>query len=102
MNVPMAQVTWFCDERGWAYDNRARTMAARLPAYRHRFVYYWDHVRDRRPAKVEELRAALAGADVIVIMCAPYAGLVADKSKVVTSVTSHRILGARVSLASGT
>lgn len=33
-------IAWITDVPGWAYDNRARTVARQLPGYRHRFVCY--------------------------------------------------------------
>jgi hypothetical protein len=36
----MATIAWITDVPGWAYDNRARGIAAQLPQYEHRFVCY--------------------------------------------------------------
>jgi hypothetical protein len=36
----MLTIAWITDVPGWAYDNRARTLARHLPAYQHRFVCY--------------------------------------------------------------
>ncbi|HUV64901.1 MAG TPA: hypothetical protein VMW24_13465 [Sedimentisphaerales bacterium] len=33
-------IAWIVDQPGWAYDNRARAIAARLPQYDHRILCY--------------------------------------------------------------
>lgn len=46
-------IAWITDTPGWAYDNRARTIARHLPQYDHRFVCYPnDGFGDLRDASV--------------------------------------------------
>jgi hypothetical protein len=35
----LPKIVWIADVTGWAYDNRARAIAAQLPEYEHHVVY---------------------------------------------------------------
>jgi hypothetical protein len=71
----------------WAYDNRARQLAARLPRYRHRVVHWTKH--NRSEIEHEARHAAL-------IVC-PFPPLLtkmpeAMRHRIVAGLTSARAL----------
>lgn len=84
---PPADIIWFADMRSWAYEQRARALAAKLKDYSHHFVYYWDYKTD------EQRTAAVENAKVVVCMCLAYATLVRAKEKALMCVGGHRLLG---------
>jgi hypothetical protein len=80
----MKVVAWLTDAPGWAYENRARALAACLPQYEHRFVMY---------PRVGFL--PLLGADIVVCpdpRVLPYFGACA---KVVQNVNAVKIFGVK-------
>ena len=81
------RVLWFCDERGWAYERRAKLLASKLPDYEHHFAYYFDYKTDL------ERRNVMLKYDITMCMCGPYARLlygVLDKA--VPCISGFRIL----------
>lgn len=71
-------VLWFCDERGWAYDQRARLLTKHLPDYNHHFAYYFDYKND------EDRRKIMSQFDIVVCMFAAYAKIWPKDNTVVT------------------
>ena len=53
------QILWIADVPGWAYDNRAKQIASKLPCYSHTIVY--DIVKNW-----ENVFPLVAGADIVV------------------------------------
>lgn len=80
-------VYWFCDMPGWAYEQRAKALAQKLPGYVHRFIYYWAYKTD------EERKAAVREADIVICLCVAYATLVRTIKKALVCVGGYRLLG---------
>lgn len=81
------RVLWFCDERGWAYDQRAHALAERMPDFEHHFAYYFDYETDLQRAQIVQQY------DVTVLMCGAYGPLMGRKlDRAVVCVGGFRIL----------
>jgi len=82
MSIP--KICWIADVPGWAYDNRHRTVAARMPGYSHSVVF--DVVR-----RTLDALPSMSEADIIVCPDPRVLPFVPGRAKVVLHLNAWKI-----------
>ena len=80
------KICWIADVPGWAYDNRRRAVAARMPGYAHSVVF--DVVR-----RTGEALPLLSEADIIVCPDPRVLPFVPGRAKVVLNLNAAKLFG---------